>query len=75
MRRNLFQSGPSQPALAVFNGSFRKLRAASALAALMRLLDRSKQRSDLSELTDIQLADIGVSRREAEREAGKWFWV
>jgi uncharacterized protein YjiS (DUF1127 family) len=46
----------------------------SALRWLMRLLDRANQRNDLSELSDFQLADIGVTRREAEREAGKWFW-
>jgi uncharacterized protein YjiS (DUF1127 family) len=40
----------------------------------MRLLDRAEQRVDLSELTDVQLADIGVTRQEAQREAGKWFW-
>jgi uncharacterized protein YjiS (DUF1127 family) len=46
----------------------------SALQWLMRSLDRANQRNDLSELNEGQLADIGVTRREAEREAGKWFW-
>jgi uncharacterized protein YjiS (DUF1127 family) len=41
---------------------------------LMRRLEMSNQRNDLSELSEFQLADIGVTRREAEREAGKWFW-
>ena len=40
----------------------------------MRLIDRANQREDLSGLTDEQLADIGVTRLEARREAGKWFW-
>ena len=75
MRQNLFITGPNQAAFTAFNGKCCASSAASAPAALMRLLDRSKQRSDLSELTDDQLADIGVTRREAEREAGKWFWV
>jgi uncharacterized protein YjiS (DUF1127 family) len=49
-------------------------KAGSALQWLMRGLERANQRGDLSELSDGQLADIGVTRREAEREAGKWFW-
>ena len=74
MRQNLFMSGPKHAAFTEFNGKCCTLNAASALAALMRLLDRAKQRNDLSELTDVQLADIGVTRREAERESGKWLW-
>jgi uncharacterized protein YjiS (DUF1127 family) len=57
-----------------FNGNLSLSQPKSALEWLMLLLDRAKQRNDLSELTDFQLADIGLSRREAEREAGKWFW-
>ena len=75
MRQNLLMTGPNRSAFAAFNGKCCALSAASVLAVLMRLLDRAKQRGDLSELTDVELADIGVSRREAEREAGKWFWV
>jgi uncharacterized protein YjiS (DUF1127 family) len=48
--------------------------AQTALGWLMRCLERANQRNDLSELSESQLADIGVTRREAEREAGKWFW-
>jgi len=34
----------------------------------------SKQRRDLSQLTDDQLKDIGISRVDAMREASKPFW-
>ncbi|GAA2836013.1 uncharacterized protein DUF1127 [Aminobacter aminovorans] len=44
------------------------------LACLSRGYDRHLQRLDLSELTDEQLDDIGVCRREAEREIAKPFW-
>jgi uncharacterized protein YjiS (DUF1127 family) len=45
-----------------------------ALAFLFRGYDRHLQRLDLSQLTDEQLDDIGLSRREATREAAKPFW-
>lgn len=35
---------------------------------------RAGQRRQLAELTDAQLRDIGVSRAQALREAGKPFW-
>jgi uncharacterized protein YjiS (DUF1127 family) len=35
---------------------------------------RPRQRRDLAELEDHLLRDIGVSRREALREAAKPFW-
>lgn len=45
---------------------------------LIRLLQKyyatAKQRHVLSQLTDDQLKDIGVSRLDAMREAGKPFW-
>jgi uncharacterized protein YjiS (DUF1127 family) len=45
---------------------------------LLRLLQRyyavAKQRRDLSQLTDEQLKDIGISRVDAMREASKPFW-
>ena len=48
---------------------------------LVRILDRlllwqerASQRQALSSLGDRMLRDIGVSRAEAEREAGKPFW-
>jgi len=34
----------------------------------------SRQRRSLRELTDEQLADIGLSRRQAEREAERYCW-
>jgi hypothetical protein len=44
------------------------------LTLLSRGYDRHLQRLDLSELTDEQLDDIGLSRRDAEREVAKPFW-
>jgi hypothetical protein len=44
------------------------------LAFLSRGYDRHLQRLDLSQLTDEQLDDIGLSRREATREAARPFW-
>jgi uncharacterized protein YjiS (DUF1127 family) len=35
---------------------------------------RARQRRQLAELSDRQLADIGISRTEACAEAGKPFW-
>jgi uncharacterized protein YjiS (DUF1127 family) len=35
---------------------------------------KSSQRRALRDLDDRQLADIGVTREAAEREARKWFW-
>jgi uncharacterized protein YjiS (DUF1127 family) len=74
MAQNSHNSSPRAMLFSSFNGSFSLSRPKSALDWLMRLLDRAKQRDDLSELTDVQLADIGLSRREAEGEAGRWFW-
>jgi uncharacterized protein YjiS (DUF1127 family) len=39
-----------------------------------RMQVRSRQRRGLLELDDHMLADIGMSRREAELEGRKWFW-
>ncbi|GAA2881579.1 hypothetical protein GGQ99_002678 [Aminobacter niigataensis] len=44
------------------------------LAFLARGYDRHLQRIDLSELTDDQLHDIGLSRRDVTREVAKPFW-
>jgi uncharacterized protein YjiS (DUF1127 family) len=74
MAQNSLHSAPRAMSVSAFNGSYSFSRASGAIVWLMLLLDRAKQRSDLSELTDAQLADIGVTRREAAREAGKWFW-
>lgn len=41
---------------------------------LARGYDRHLQRLDLSELTDEQLDDIGLTRRDVERESAKPFW-
>lgn len=50
-------------------GAFRRV-----LRFLARGYDRHLQRLDLSELTDEQLYDIGISRRDASRESAKPFW-
>ncbi|OCW58744.1 DUF1127 domain-containing protein [Hoeflea olei] len=41
---------------------------------LARACDRRRQRLHLGELDDHLLKDIGVSRREARREASRWFF-
>jgi uncharacterized protein YjiS (DUF1127 family) len=74
MEQKQLHSAPSAITISALNGSLPQFRPERTLDALMRLLDRAKQRNDLSALSDDQLADIGVTRREAAREAGKWFW-
>lgn len=44
------------------------------LAALLRMHERWHQRRDLRELDDHLLRDIGITREQARREAGKPFW-
>ena len=48
------------------------------LAALWETLitwrERASQRRHLASLEDHQLKDMGISRADAEREAGKPFW-
>jgi uncharacterized protein YjiS (DUF1127 family) len=39
------------------------------------MLERRRQRRALLQLDDHLLADIGVAREQALREAGKWFWT
>lgn len=46
----------------------------AACAAVGRWLARDRQRRDLGELDDRLLADIGVTRAEAEAERRKPFW-
>ncbi len=47
----------------------------SGIAAMLcRRVRRHRQRRTLSELSDWQLRDVGLSRQEAEDEAGKPFW-
>ena len=45
-----------------------------ALGFLVRCYDRYQQRLDLAELSDEALKDIGLTRRDVERECAKPFW-
>ena len=54
----------------LFGGSFPR----SVRAVIRRWVARSRERRELGELEDHVLADIGISRAEAWREARKWFW-
>lgn len=45
-----------------------------AWAWLAQCGERVSQRRVLAQFTDWQLRDIGISRAEADGEAGKWFW-
>lgn len=47
---------------------------ACALALALRWIDRARQRRLLAELDDRLLADIGITREDALREARKPFW-
>ncbi len=53
-------------------------RISRTLAALWETLctwrARASQRRQLASLEDHQLKDMGISRADAEREAGKPFW-
>ena len=49
-----------------------KLRALAG--TLMRRIGQSRQRRALADLDDRLLRDIGLTRRQAEREAAKPFW-
>ena len=56
---------------------FRRVRRPAAgelLDMLARWIDRSAQRHRLAMLEDRMLKDIGISRADADRESGKWFW-
>jgi uncharacterized protein YjiS (DUF1127 family) len=46
----------------------------SSASMIMIWLNRHQGRRDLSELDDRLLADVGISREDAVREAGKPFW-
>jgi uncharacterized protein YjiS (DUF1127 family) len=74
MTRNMQQSAPISTVFSAFHGKSPRIGFSNAVDWLMRFQDRANQRIDLSELSDSQLADIGVTRRQAEREARKWFW-
>jgi uncharacterized protein YjiS (DUF1127 family) len=45
------------------------------LATLFRWHERARQRRELYALDDRMLKDIGITRVDVEREAGKHFWV
>jgi len=47
---------------------------AVAVALIARWIERSRQRRVLAGLDEHTLRDIGITRVEAEREAGKPFW-
>jgi uncharacterized protein YjiS (DUF1127 family) len=44
------------------------------LAWVLQCAERSAERRALARLTDWELRDIGISRTEADGEAGKWCW-
>ena len=46
----------------------------NALNRILRWGDRRRQRIALSDLDDRLLADVGISRTEAEAEIAKPFW-
>lgn len=45
-----------------------------AFGCLVRCHDRYQQRLDLSELSDEALEDIGLTRRDVQRECAQPFW-
>ena len=45
------------------------------VCVISRFRALAKQRAELSQLTDEQLDDIGLTREMADREAHKPFWV
>ena len=54
-----------------------KNRRTSILSWFYRLAlasGRYRQRRDLADLTDEQLRDVGLTRRDVERECAKPFW-
>ena len=60
-----FATAPKRLPLGVFG---------RVLTFLCRGYDRHLQRLDLAELTDEQLDDIGLCRRDVTREVAKPFW-
>jgi uncharacterized protein YjiS (DUF1127 family) len=58
----------------VFRALSWRARVAAAWIGLRQLQDRRRQRLALAALDDRLLADIGVSRAQAGREADKRFW-
>ncbi|WP_265515933.1 DUF1127 domain-containing protein [Nitratireductor luteus] len=51
-----------------------RVGAVRVVACLTRMADRRRQRLHLAELDDHQLADIGLTRCDVERECAKPFW-
>lgn len=49
-------------------------RAGFPAIALLRMADVARQRRALAALDDDRLADLGLSRAEAAREAARPFW-
>jgi uncharacterized protein YjiS (DUF1127 family) len=49
-------------------------RVAAAVEHLLAWHDRARQRRALLRLSDDMLVDVGISRTEALKEAGKAFW-
>ena len=47
---------------------------AAAFVLIVRWIDRARERQALASLNDRELRDIGITRAEAAREAGKPFW-
>jgi uncharacterized protein YjiS (DUF1127 family) len=54
----------------LFDGSFPR----NVPAVIRTWIARSNERHVLGELEDHELADVGISRAQALREARKWFW-
>jgi uncharacterized protein YjiS (DUF1127 family) len=68
-------TGRAEPAPARPSARTAIAAAWSGLGHRFRLVaERWRQRRDLSELTDHQLRDIGVTREEGRREAARRFW-
>jgi len=42
--------------------------------SLRRMIDVARQRRELAQLDDAMLADLGLSRHDAQREAARPFW-
>jgi uncharacterized protein YjiS (DUF1127 family) len=75
IRRDVFSSGPS--AAAGFSPRLPRLGwlIVKMLDGLEAMAQKHRSRRLLLELTDEQLKDIGISRADAEREAGRPFWA
>ena len=50
-------------------------RIAGLVDLLLSWQERARQRTSLAEMDDRMLADIGLSRADAEREAARPFWT